>query len=280
MPLNLKTSQDMKKYAEAIKSFEKLLEIMDELREKCPWDKVQTFDTLRNLTTEEVFELTEAIFEKDMPNIKKELGDILLHIVFYAKLGSEENAFDIKDVIDALNEKLIFRHPHVFGETKVQSAKEVEENWEKLKLKEKDGNKSVLSGIPKTLPACIKAYRIQDKARGVGFDWERKEQVWDKVREEINEFAEQVENKDQTKMEEEFGDILFALINAGRLYGIHPEDALEKTNRKFIRRFNYLENKTIKQGKNLKEMTLEEMDKIWNEAKNKLTRIIHNNSDD
>jgi XTP/dITP diphosphohydrolase len=257
----------MKKYAEAIKSFEKLLEIMDELREKCPWDRVQTFDTLRNLTTEEVYELTEAIFDKDMQNIKKELGDILLHIVFYAKLGSEQDAFTIKDVIDALNEKLIFRHPHVFGETKVQNAKEVEENWEKLKLKEKDGNKSVLSGIPKTLPACIKAFRIQDKARGVGFDWDEKEQVWDKVTEEISEFAEQVKKNDKNRMEEEFGDILFALINAGRLYGIHPEDALEKTNRKFIERFNYLENQTIKQGKNLKEMSLEEMDKIWNEAK-------------
>ena len=248
-------------------SFEKLLKIMNQLREECPWDKVQTFDSLRNLTTEEVYELTSAIFDKDMENIKKELGDILLHIVFYAKIGSEQNAFDIKDVIDSLNEKLIYRHPHVFGNSVAQTAADVEESWEKLKLKEKNGNKSVLSGIPNSLPACIKAFRIQDKARGVGFDWDKKEQVWDKVKEEIDEFSMEIKNQNKDKMEQEFGDIIFALINAGRLYGIHPEDALEKTNRKFIKRFSFLEQKTIKKGKDLKKMSLEEMNKIWEQAK-------------
>ncbi len=249
-------------------SFEKLLNIMDELRKKCPWDKKQTFESLRNLTTEEVYELSDAIFNKKMNNIKKELGDILLHIVFYAKLGSEKNSFNIKDVIDALNEKLIFRHPHVFGKTDVQSAKEVEENWEQLKLKEKDGNKSVLSGIPKTLPACIKAFRIQDKARGVGFDWDKKEQVWDKVDEELTELKDEIKNNKQENIENEFGDLLFAVINAARLYGVHPEDALEKTNRKFIKRFSFLENNTLKKGKNLKDMSLKEMDVLWDKAKN------------
>lgn len=250
-----------------LESFEQLLIIMDELREKCPWDKVQTFDSLRNLTTEEVYELTDAIFEKDMDNIKKELGDILLHIVFYSKLGSEQNAFEMKDVIDSINEKLIYRHPHIFGQTKVENADDVVENWEKLKLTEKNGNKTVLSGIPKSLPACVKAYRIQDKVRGVGFDWDKKEQVWDKVKEEIEEFSAEIANQDKEKMEQEFGDIIFSLINAGRLYGIHPEDALEKTNRKFIKRFSYLEEKTIKIGKDLKKMSLEEMDIIWEQAK-------------
>jgi XTP/dITP diphosphohydrolase len=253
---------------EALKSFDKLLDIMDELREKCPWDRVQTFESLRNLTVEEVYELSAAVFDKDMDNIKKELGDLLLHIVFYAKLGEEEHSFDIKDVIDALNEKLIYRHPHVFGDTAVADAKEVEENWERLKLKEKNGNKSVLSGIPESLPACIKAFRIQEKARGVGFDWDRKEQVWDKVKEEITEFSAEIEHQNKEQMEIEFGDVLFALINAARLYGIHPEDALEKTNRKFIKRFNYLEQKTIKKGLDLKNMSLDDMEKIWQEAKN------------
>lgn len=250
-----------------LKSFANLLEIMDELREKCPWDSVQTFDSLRNLTTEEVYELSDAIFEKDMENIKKELGDLLLHIVFYSKLGSEQKKFDIKDVIDSISEKLIFRHPHIFGDTEANTPEEVEENWEKLKLIEKNGNKTVLSGIPKTLPACIKAFRIQDKARGVGFDWDKKEQVWDKVKEEINEFSTEMENHNSEKMEEEFGDIIFALINAGRLYGINPENALEKTNRKFIKRFNFLEEKTLKKGLDLKKMSLDEMEKIWQESK-------------
>jgi len=252
---------------ETLKSFENLLNIMDELREKCPWDKVQTFESLRNLTTEEVYELTDAIFDKDMDNIKKELGDILLHIVFYSKLGSEESAFNIKDVIDNLNEKLIFRHPHIFGDVKVQNAKEVEENWEQLKLKEKGGNKSVLAGIPKSLPACVKAHRIQDKVRGVGFDWDDKTQVWDKVNEEIAEVKVEIDKNDHERIEGEFGDLLFSVINACRLYGVHPEDALEKTNRKFIKRFTYLEEKTIKKGLDLRKMTVTEMDKYWNEAK-------------
>lgn len=252
---------------ETLESFEKLLQIMDELRIKCPWDKEQTFESLRNLTTEEVFELSEAIFEKDLDNIKKELGDILLHIVFYSKLGSEQNSFTIKDVIDNLNKKLIYRHPHVFGNVKVNNVTEVEENWEQLKLKEKDGNKTVLSGLPKTLPAVIKAYRIQDKARGVGFDWDFKEQVWDKVQEELDELKIEIANNDVEKMEEEFGDFMFSLINAARLYNINPEDALEKTNRKFIKRFNYLEEQTIKKGLNLKNLTLDEMNIIWEEAK-------------
>ncbi len=250
-----------------LESFGELLKIMDELRLKCPWDKKQTFESLRNNTTEEVYELSDAIFDKNMPEIKKELGDILLHIVFYAKLGSEINQFNMKDIIDSLNKKLIYRHPHVFGEVNVQNATEVEENWEQLKLKEKDGNKTVLSGIPKALPACIKAYRIQDKVRGVGFDWEQKEQIWDKVNEELNELKVEIEADNREKIEAEFGDLLFAVINAARLYGVHPEDALEKTNRKFIKRFSYLEENTIKKGLKLKDMTVEEMDVFWNEAK-------------
>jgi MazG family protein len=252
---------------DTLKSFEELLHIMDELRVKCPWDRKQTFESLRNLTTEEVYELTDAIYEKDLENIKKELGDILLHIVFYAKLGKEANAFDMKDVIDSINEKLVFRHPHVFGDTEVADEREVLENWEKLKLIEKDGNKSVLAGIPKAMPACVKAYRIQDKARGVGFDWDNKNQIWDKVSEEIDEVRVEIENNDQEKIESEFGDLLFAVINAARLHGVHPEDALEKTNRKFIKRFTYLEENTLQKGRDLKNMTVEEMDVFWNEAK-------------
>jgi len=254
---------------ETLKSFAELLGIMDELRAKCPWDKEQTFESLRNLSVEEVYELSEAIFLNDLENVKKELGDLLLHIVFYAKLGDEAGAFNMKDVIDNINKKLIFRHPHVFGEEKVNNSTEVLENWENLKLKEKDGNKTVLSGIPKTLPALIKAYRIQDKARGVGFDWDRKEQVWDKVQEELNELKVEVKNNNQAKIKKEFGDLLFSIINAARLYDVHPEDALEETNRKFISRFNYLEKNTLKKGMKLKEMTLEEMDVYWNEAKAK-----------
>ena len=250
-----------------LKSFDELLHIMDELRLKCPWDKKQTFESLKNLTTEEVYELTDAIYEKDLDNIKKELGDILLHIVFYAKLGEEVNAFDIKDVIDSINEKLIFRHPHIFGDTEVADEIEVLENWEKLKLKEKGGNKSVLAGIPKAMPACVKAYRIQDKARGVGFDWDKKEQVWDKIAEEIDELKVEIKNNNQDKTEAEFGDLLFAIINAARLHGVHPEDALERTNRKFINRFTYLEENTLKKGINLKDMSIDEMDIFWNKAK-------------
>lgn len=252
---------------ETLASFGRLLDIMDELREKCPWDSKQTNDTLRTLTVEETYELADAIIKNDDKMIKKELGDLLLHIVFYAKLGSEKGAFDIKDVIDNINEKLIYRHPHIFGDVEVKDAREVEENWEQLKLKEKDGNTSVLEGVPDSLPALIKANRIQDKARGVGFDWEEREQVWDKVEEELSELKHEILAGNKDKMEDEFGDLFFSLINAARLYDINPENALERTNRKFIKRFNYLEDKTIRQGKDLKEMSLNEMDKIWNEAK-------------
>lgn len=248
-------------------AFKELLSIMDELREKCPWDKKQTNDTLRTLTIEETYELADAIIKKEPQLIKKELGDLLLHIVFYAKIGSENTEFDMADVINALNEKLIYRHPHIFGDVKVADAKQVEENWEQLKLKEKDGNKSVLEGVPMSLPALVKANRIQDKARGVGFDWEHKEQVWDKVLEELNELKAEIQKNDEDQIEAEFGDLFFSLINAARLYGVNPENALERTNRKFIHRFNYLEEKTIKQGRDLKAMTLAEMDEIWNEAK-------------
>ncbi len=250
-----------------LESFEKLLHIMDELREKCPWDKKQTNESLRTLTIEETYELADAIIKNDTPSLKKELGDLLLHIVFYAKIGDENKQFNIKDVIDSLNEKLIYRHPHIFGNTQVNNAREVEENWERLKLKEKGGNKSVLEGVPDSLPALVKANRIQEKARGVGFDWENREQVWDKVQEEINEVKTEIDSLDQDKIEAEFGDLLFSIINTARLYGVNPENALERTNRKFIKRFNYLEEKTIKQGKDLKNMSLEEMDVIWEEAK-------------
>ncbi|MBP8850224.1 MAG: nucleoside triphosphate pyrophosphohydrolase [Breznakibacter sp.] len=251
----------------AIKEFERLLNIMDELREKCPWDKIQTKETLRSLTLEECYELTDAIIENRSDEIKKELGDILLHIVFYAKIGSESMGFDMADVLKSLNDKLVYRHPHIYGTESVNDAKEVLENWEQLKLKEKDGNKTVLSGVPKSLPSIIKAHRIQDKARGVGFDWEHKEQVWDKVAEELEELKVEVKKEDKDKMEGEFGDLLFSIINAARLYDIDPDSALERTNLKFINRFNYLEQKTIKQNISLKSLSLDEMNVIWEEAK-------------
>lgn len=251
----------------AIKEFERLLNIMDELREKCPWDKIQTKETLRSLTLEECYELTDAIIENRSDEIKKELGDILLHIVFYAKIGSESMGFDMADVLKSLNDKLVYRHPHIYGSESVNDAKEVLENWEQLKLKEKDGNKTVLSGVPKSLPSIIKAHRIQDKARGVGFDWEHKEQVWDKVAEELEELKVEVKKEDKDKMEGEFGDLLFSIINAARLYDIDPDSALERTNLKFINRFNYLEQKTIKQNISLKSLSLDEMNVIWEEAK-------------
>ncbi|MDD2576116.1 MAG: nucleoside triphosphate pyrophosphohydrolase [Bacteroidales bacterium] len=250
---------------QAIESFERLLDIMDELREKCPWDRKQTFETLRHLTIEETYELADAIIENDTEEIKKEVGDLLLHIVFYAKIGSEENAFDIKSVIDSLNEKLIRRHPHIYGDEKVENSEQVKENWEQIKLKE--GIKSTLSGVPKTLPALVKAYRIQDKARGVGFDWDNSQQVWEKVEEEIEELKEEVRNNNKEKIEQEFGDTLFALINYARFIDVNPETALERTNKKFINRFQFIEEKALLQGRSLKDMTLEEMDKIWNEAK-------------
>ncbi len=249
-----------------LEAFKSLLDIMDELREKCPWDSVQTNESLRTLTIEEVYELSQAIIDENNDDIKKELGDLLLHIVFYSKIGDEKQIFNITDVIKGINEKLIFRHPHIFGDVKVKDAKEVEENWERLKLKE-GKKKTVLGGIPKSLPALIKAHRIQDKARGVGFDWEEKEQVWDKVMEEYNEMRCEIDKGNPQKIEEEFGDFLFSIINAARLYGINPENALEKTNEKFIKRFNYLENQTIAKGNDLKNMSLKEMDKIWEQAK-------------
>ena len=256
---------------EQMEAFGRLLDILDELRVKCPWDRKQTNESLRPNTIEETYELCDALIKDDKKNICKELGDVLLHIIFYAKIGSENGDFDIKDVCDRLCDKLIYRHPHVFGNTvKADSATQVSENWEQLKLKEKDGNKSVLSGVPSALPSLIKAYRIQDKASNVGFDWSEREQVWEKVNEEIKEFeAELARNTDATRKEEEFGDLLFSLVNAARLYKINPDNALERTNQKFIRRFNYVEEHTLKQGKSLKETSLEEMDALWNEAKRK-----------
>ena len=255
--------------AEKMEAFGRLLDIMDELRVKCPWDRKQTNESLRTNTIEETYELCEALMRDDQVNIKKELGDLLLHIVFYAKIGDEKESFDIKDVCDALCEKLIYRHPHVFGNVEADTASKVEQNWEQLKLKEKGGNKTVLAGVPASLPSIVKAYRIQDKVRNVGFDWEEREQVWDKVKEEIGEFQTEVERMDKEKAEAEFGDVLFSLINAARLYHINPDNALERTNQKFIRRFGYLEEHTIKEGKDLKDLSLQEMDGLWNEAKRK-----------
>jgi len=250
-----------------MRAFGRLLDIMDELREKCPWDKKQTNESLRSNTIEETYELCDALMRDNQEDIKKELGDMLLHIVFYAKIGSEKGVFDIQDVCNALCDKLIFRHPHVFGDVNADTSQQVSQNWEQLKLKEKGGNKTVLEGVPAALPSIIKAQRIQEKARNVGFDWEQREQVWDKVEEELSELREEVENADQSAMEEEFGDFLFSIINAARLYKINPDNALELTNKKFIQRFNYLEEQTIKKGRSLKDMTLAEMDAIWEEAK-------------
>jgi len=254
----------MKKELEA---FERLLEIMDELREKCPWDKKQTLESLRTLTIEETYELADAIIKNDLTELKKELGDLMLHIVFYSKIGSEKNAFNITDVLESINEKLVRRHPHVFGDVKVNNPREVEENWEEIKMKEKDRNNSVLSGVPESLPALVKANRIQQKVRGVGFDWDEREQIWDKVREELNEVQHEVNSENQEKIEAEFGDLFFSLINAARLYDIDPETALERTNKKFIKRFNYLEEQTIKKGRSLKDMNLDEMNEVWEAAK-------------
>jgi len=247
-------------------AFERLLSIMDRLREECPWDRKQTFDSLKKNTIEETFELIEAIDEKHYSQIREELGDLLLHVVFYAKLGEEIKEFDITDVANGISDKLIARHPHIFGDVKAETAEEVLENWEKLKLKEKKGKK-VLSGVPKALPAMIKAMRVQEKVRGVGFDWDKREQVWDKVKEEIAELEHELKAHDTAKIENEFGDVFFSLINAARLYDVDPEDALQKTVKKFIRRFNYLEQETIAKGQSLKEMSLDEMNEIWEQAK-------------
>jgi XTP/dITP diphosphohydrolase len=246
-------------------AFGRLLDIMDDLREKCPWDKKQTLQTLRHLTIEETYELGDAILDNDLVEVKKELGDLLLHLVFYAKIGSETGDFDIADVANGICEKLIYRHPHIYGDVVVADEEEVKQNWEKLKLKE--GKKSVLEGVPKGLPALVKASRIQDKAKGVGFDWEESSQVWEKVQEELAEFHDEVQAGDTDKMEAEFGDVLFSLINYARFININPEDALERTNKKFIKRFTYLESKAGELGKPLSDMTLAEMDVFWNEAK-------------
>jgi len=268
-----------------VSGFIRLLDIMDRLRSECPWDKEQTTESLRPLTIEETYELSDAILKRDSFNISKELGDLMLHIVFYSKIGSEQGTFDITDVIGRLCDKLVYRHPHVFSETEVAGTKDVIQNWEQLKRGEKDGNKSLLSGVPDSLPSLVKAYRIQDKARAVGFDWEERSQVWNKVKEELSEFEDElaklddqsggvdgeyvgnIEGGEGTEIEQEFGDLLFSLVNVARLYNINPDTALEMTNRKFIKRFNYIENRTIKQGRSLKDMSLAEMDLIWEEAK-------------
>lgn len=257
-----------KNRGDALKAFDRLLTIMDELREQCPWDRKQTLESLRHLSIEETYELSDAIIEGDMPEIQKELGDLALHIVFYARIASEQNAFDISDVLNGICEKLIVRHPHIYGDVDAQDAETVERNWEQIKLKEKGKEKkTVLGGVPQSLPALIKAMRIQDKARGVGFDWEEKKQVWDKVEEEIREFREEEEAGDQNKAQDEFGDLLFSLVNYARFAGINPEEALERTNKKFIKRFNYLEAEVNKNGGKLSDMSLEEMDAYWKEAK-------------
>jgi MazG family protein len=250
---------------EKLAAFERLLNIMDELRIKCPWDSIQTFETIRNLTIEEVYELADAIIEKDTQEIKKELGDLALHLVFYAKIASETNDFDIADVLNSICDKLIYRHPHVFGNVNVKNDTEVKQNWEELKLKE--GNRSVLGGVPNSLPALVKANRIQEKVKAVGFDWDEPSQVWDKVAEEMAELKVEIVNMDQQKIEAEFGDLLFSVVNAARLHGVDPETALERTNKKFIKRFKYLESQTIQKGLKLKEMTLDEMNVVWEQAK-------------
>ena len=246
-------------------AFERLLDIMDELREKCPWDRKQTMETLRTLSIEEIYELSDAIIEKDSDEIKKELGDVFLHLVFYSKIASEQNNFDVADVLNGICDKLIHRHPHIYGDVVVANEEEVKQNWEKLKLKE--GKKSVLEGVPKSLPALVKASRIQDKVKGVGFDWEESHQVWDKVQEELNELQVEVQAGNQDKIEAEFGDVLFSMINYARFLKVNPEDALERTNKKFIKRFQYLESKATELGKPLADMTLAEMDVFWEEAK-------------
>ena len=249
-----------------LKAFNRLLDIMDDLREKCPWDKKQTLQSLRHLTIEETYELADAILDNDLDEIKKELGDVLLHIVFYAKIGSEKEAFDIADVANSISDKLIQRHPHIYGDITVSSEQEVKQNWEKIKLKE-GKKKSVLEGVPNSLPALVKANRIQEKVAGIGFDWEEPHQVWDKVQEELSELNEEIKNNNPEKIEKEFGDVLFSMINYARFINVSPENALEKTNKKFINRFKFLEKEAAKTGRNLSEMSLMEMDKIWEKSK-------------
>jgi len=255
----------MNSRANQLQAFDRLLTIMDELREQCPWDKKQTMESLRHLTIEETYELGDAILDNDLEEIKKEVGDLMLHLVFYAKIGSETNSFDIADVCNGICEKLIHRHPHIYGDVKVEDEEEVKRNWEKLKLKE--GKTSVLEGVPKSLPALVKANRIQDKVAGVGFDWEKPEQVWEKVEEELEEFKTEVAKNDTDKMESEFGDVLFSMVNYARFLNINPENALERTNKKFSKRFQYLEAKAKDLNKDLKDMTLLEMDVFWEQAK-------------
>ena len=250
-----------------LEAFGRLLDIMDELREKCPWDREQTFESLRNNTIEETFELVDAISEMDMPEIKKELGDLLLHVVFYSKIGDEQGQFDIADVANSLCDKLIYRHPHVFADVHANTPEKVSQNWEDLKQKEKDRKGGVLSGVPKSMPPLVKAYRIQEKVAAVGFDWEKKEDVWDKVKEEIAEVDAEIESGHMDRLESEFGDLIFALINAARLYGVNPEAALERCNKKFIRRFNHVEARCKDAGKSIREASLEEMESYWREAK-------------
>ncbi|MFQ3239080.1 MAG: XTP/dITP diphosphohydrolase [Olleya marilimosa] len=255
----------MNSRADQLKAFDRLLTIMDELREQCPWDKKQTMETLRHLTIEETYELGDAILDNDLEEVKKEIGDLMLHMVFYAKIGSEKKAFDIADVCNGICEKLIHRHPHIYGDVTVKDEAEVKRNWENLKLKE--GRTSVLEGVPKSLPALVKASRIQEKVAGVGFDWEKPEQVWEKVEEELNEFKAEVDKGDTDAMEDEFGDVLFSMVNYARFLKINPENALERTNKKFSKRFQYLESKAKALNKDLKDMTLGEMDVFWEEAK-------------
>lgn len=254
---------------EQLEAINRLMDTLDVLRVKCPWDAKQTNESLRPNTIEEVYELAQALLADDTQDIKKELGDVLLHILFYSKIGDEKGQFDIADVADAINDKLVFRHPHVFGDVHVDGTDDVLKNWEQIKLKEKGGNKTVLSGVPEALPALVKAFRIQEKAANIGFDWEDKSQVWDKMNEETVEVKEAIAGNSESEIEAEFGDLLFSLVNAARLYGVNPENALERTNRKFISRFTYLENAVRSQGKHLKDMTLAEMDALWNEAKSK-----------
>lgn len=259
--------KQMNNRKENLEAFNRLLDILDELREKCPWDKAQTNESLRANTIEETYELSEAILSNNQDEIKKELGDLLLHVIFYAKIGEEKNAFDIGDVCNAISDKLTFRHPHVFGDSSIESAELVEKSWEQIKMKEKNGNDMILDGVPKLLPSLIKAFRIQDKARNSGFDWNIRRDVWDKVNEEMGELKAEIDKMNKDRMEAEFGDLLFSIVNASRLYQINPDNALERTNRKFIKRFNYLEKKAKQSNRNLKDMTLAEMEEIWQEAK-------------